>query len=211
MCFQFQYYLEKITMSAGSIDAFWEKYGGDCLDSDDDFPDFVLKKPSDSILGKRRLESKRNTPPALDLASPASPEYPPGSPSIISPTVYAELDAGSPKVPRCDDIILTASEETIDPRSTQEGDESECEPELVIDENSEVDLVEIKSEGDIGEITDSQVLAAAEGLSQAINLTDDVKWIQKAESLFAGHHTDFDSTGTFFGELIIFIMYSLYI
>ncbi len=190
-------------MSAGSIDAFWEKYGGDCLDSDDDFPDFVLKKPSESILGKRRLECKRNSPPALDLASPASPEYPPGSPSIISPTVYAELDAGSPKVPRCDDIILTASEETIDPNSSLGLSESEGEPELVIDENREVDVVGIKIEDNVVEITDSQVLAAAEGLSQAFRLTPDVNWIQKAESLFPGHDTDFDSTGTYFGELMI--------
>ncbi len=187
-------------MSAESIDAFWEKYGGDSLDSDDEFPEFVLKKPAESILGKRRLESKRNTPPALDLASPASPEYPPGSPSIISPTIYGLLDAGSPKVPRCDDIMLTPSVETIDPKGTSVECESEGEPELVIDDSGEVDGQGIKSDPDLGEITDSQVLAAAEGLSQAIKLSQDVKWIHKAESLFSGHDPDFDCTGTFFGK-----------
>ncbi len=194
--FQFESYLKKITMSAGSIDAFWEKYGGDCLDSDDDFPDFVLKKPIASALGKRRLLSQ-DQGENDEVDSPQSPCSSPESPSLISPTVYEDICAGKPKIPRYESIVITDSEETISTSPAGADPDDAGIPELVIDEGSRdegTNSDELKLECCSGDMTDSQVLAAAEGL------TKDINWIQKAEKILDGHDTEFDGMGIFFGK-----------
>ncbi len=184
-------------MSAGSIDAFWEKYGGDCLDSDDDFPDFVLKKPSVSALGKRRLLSPSQQENG-EVVSDESPRSSPESPSLISPTVYDDLHPGEPKVPRYETVVLTDSEETTCRSDVGEDADDADVPELVIDECPDAEdknCEDVKLECYSGDMSDSQVFAAAEAL------TKDINWIQKAEKLFPGHDTEFDGMGIFFGKL----------
>ncbi len=197
--------MKKITLSAGSIDAFWEKYGGDGLDSDDDFPDFVLRKPSASALGKRRLVSQ-GQPENTEVDSCESPRSSPESPSLISPTVYDNLEAGEAKIPRYEPILLTDSEETVCPSGVPVGDDDADVPELVIDECAHVyhtNAEEVKIECSPGEITDSQVIAAADAL------TKDINWIQKAEKILDGHDTEFDRMGVFFGKLCLNLFLNL--
>ena len=103
-------------------------------------------------------------------------------------------------------LLVTLSCDTLESSPEAAVDEdiacAQAEPVLVIDDDAEDrtstprddDTVEGSNFGEEDDPTDSQFLAAGLLLSQGM------KWVLQAKSLFENHDTDFDSTGIFYGK-----------
>ena len=199
-------------MDISANDSFWEKYGGALLEDEEDFPPFQLRRPSPSQVADNDAEESdgklvidEQCPEACDCGdghcqplhikiedSPASPDASPPPASPISPS----LISGTVPYLYGDKVVkLRPRTSTQQLHYTEDG--SKLSPAIVIEDNGdEAFSHEGRVVADDGKPSEKLInLADAQRL-----LLGEIEWVLKAQRLFEGHDTEYDSTGVFWGE-----------